>query len=261
MVVMHVRKEVYSKHLYYEVTGTGPPLLFLHGLGMGRQVWEPIINQLKNDNRCISLDLHGFGKNKAPEELQRIPFSRWIVQIKDILEELCLDNIHLVGHSLGSFIALAFAAKYPSQCLSVTGISTLPEFNETMTNAFEQRALRVEKLGLGSIIDDLVKGGFSSKTLQNNQDIVEKYKSIVSENSSSQYALCCRSIANLNNHPILGNISTPVQLIVGLDDKITPPSFAEIVSGSIVECKMYTLEDCGHQIHMENRRKLEELEW
>lgn len=95
------------KYLFYEVTGNGPPILFLHGLGMKKQVWEPIIEQLKDRFLCISLDLLRFGENRASVECKRILFDQWIDQVQELLQKISLTKIHLVGHSLGSFIALA----------------------------------------------------------------------------------------------------------------------------------------------------------
>ncbi|WP_167577431.1 alpha/beta fold hydrolase [Ammoniphilus sp. YIM 78166] len=247
------------KYLFYEVRGNGPPILFLHGLGMKKQVWEPIIEQLKDRFLCISIDLLGFGENRASEECERILFDQWIDQVQELLQKISLTKIHLVGHSLGSFIALAFASKYPSACSSVTAISTLPEFNQAMTDAFEQRALQVEIFGLNGIIDDLIKVGFSKETLENRPDIVKKYKEIICSNTAAQYALCCRSVANLNNYSLLNRITTPVQLIVGLDDKITPPALSEIVREWIPRCKMYALEGSGHQVHMEKPEEIAKI--
>lgn len=249
-----------SRRLNYEVAGNGPPILFLHGLGMSRQVWEPIVQTFQNEFQCITLDMYGFGTNKASEEIQHIPFDYWINEIQDIIQTLDFTQIHLAGHSLGSMIALAYAAQFPSQCLSVTAISTLPEFGQAITDAFEQRAQKVEKLGLDSIINDLIHGGFSEETIKNNPAVIEQYRTIVSQNTSSQYALACRSAANLSIKPLLEQITMPVQLLVGLEDKVTPPVLTESVYRLLPERKMYTtLKDCGHQIHMEKPEEVAKI--
>lgn len=253
------REEGTTKRLYFEAAGHGPPILFLHGLGMGRKVWEPIVQRLKSQYRCIWFDMYGFGDHKPPQELRHISFDEWITEVQDIMQALELSKIHLVGHSLGSLVALAFAAQYPSLCLSVTAISTFPEFGPTLTNAFEQRAQKVEKVGIDGIIHDLLQGGFSPHTLKNSPHILEHYRHIVSQNTSFQYALACRSVANVTIEPLLHQIRTPVQLIVGLDDKVTPPALSESVCQMVPDCIMAALDECGHQIHMEKPEEVAKI--
>lgn len=254
------REEGTTKRLYFEVAGNGPPILFLHGLGMGRKVWEPMVQSFQSQYQCIWLDMYGFGEHKPSRELQHIPFDDWINEVQDIIQTLKLTKVHFVGHSLGSLIALAFAAQFPSQCLSITAISTFPEFGPALTQAFEQRAQKVEKVGIDGIIDDLIQGGFSPETLKNNPHILDKYRQIVSQNTSFQYALACRSVANVTIKPLLQQIAAPVQLIVGLDDKVTPPALSESVCELVPGCKLYTtIDGCGHQMVMEKPEEVTKI--
>lgn len=238
--------------MIYETAGDGPPILFLHGLGMGRQVWTPIVQALQHQFRCIRLDMVGFGEHTPPQELKLIAFETWVNQIQEVIQTLSLTKIHLVGHSLGSLVALAFAAQHPSHALSVTAISTFPEFGPALTDAFEQRARKVEQAGMAGVINDMIQSGFSAEMRKNQPEIIETYRQIVSQNTSFQYALACRSVANVSIRPLLHQVTAPVQTIVGLNDKVIPPSLSESVCEMVRECKRYTaLKDCGHQILLE----------
>jgi pimeloyl-ACP methyl ester carboxylesterase len=89
----------------YDRTGAGPPLVLLHPLGADRQVWDPIIGPLSAMHDVIALDLPGFGQS-APLRLLT-PTPRTLAEtVAALLRELGVDRAHVVGNSLGGWVAL-----------------------------------------------------------------------------------------------------------------------------------------------------------
>jgi pimeloyl-ACP methyl ester carboxylesterase len=97
--------------LAYDDTGTGTPVVFLHGLGSSRRRWDPILRHLPDDVRCVPVDLPGHGA--SPHE------GRDAVSAVDAVHELVaargLDQPVVVGHSLGAIVALLYAATFPTR--------------------------------------------------------------------------------------------------------------------------------------------------
>ncbi len=97
--------------IHSEVKGEGNPVILIHGFCETFAIWKPLVNKLAFSHKVITLDLPGFGKSPLPES----PFS--ITDIADqvhlwLLEKNLLGSI-IIGHSLGGYVALALAEKYP----------------------------------------------------------------------------------------------------------------------------------------------------
>jgi pimeloyl-ACP methyl ester carboxylesterase len=92
--------------LAHERIGSGPPLLLVHGLGMSRAVWRPIVPLLAREREVVAVDLPGFGESPpGPETVLGLADA-----VAAFAGELGLDGWHVAGNSLGGGIALALGA-------------------------------------------------------------------------------------------------------------------------------------------------------
>jgi pimeloyl-ACP methyl ester carboxylesterase len=92
--------------LAYDRTGTGPPLLLLHGLGMSKEVWRPVVPLLARERDVVTVDLPGFGAS-APGPLTVAGLADAVAAFAG---ELGLEGWHVAGNSMGGGIALALGA-------------------------------------------------------------------------------------------------------------------------------------------------------
>ena len=93
----------------YERTGTGPPLLLVHGLGATRRIWEPQIDRLAFERDVIAVDMPGFGDSPVLEE----PPTPWALAeaLTRLCDELGVETPHVAGNSLGGWVALEMAKR------------------------------------------------------------------------------------------------------------------------------------------------------
>jgi pimeloyl-ACP methyl ester carboxylesterase len=92
----------------YDRTGDGPPLVLLHPLGADRRVWDPIVGSLRAAHELIALDLPGFGE--SPPLRHTTPTPRALAEsVAALLAELGIERPHVIGNSLGGWIALELA--------------------------------------------------------------------------------------------------------------------------------------------------------
>src|SRR3954471_21736550 len=93
----------------YVRMGAGEPLVLIHGLGGDRSTWTPVVEALAADYDVITLDLPGFG-GSAPLPDAVAPTPRTLAEsVAELLDELGVGSAHLVGNSLGGWIALELA--------------------------------------------------------------------------------------------------------------------------------------------------------
>ncbi|MUK89025.1 alpha/beta fold hydrolase [Ornithinibacillus sp. L9] len=96
-------------NIYFEVAGEGEAILFLHGLFLDSRLWEDQFHEFAKTHKVIRLDLRGFGQTEITEE----PFTNY-EDLKGVLDYLNIDNVHVVGLSFGSLLALELAIVYPN---------------------------------------------------------------------------------------------------------------------------------------------------
>ena len=106
--------EVDGAAFHARMTGDGPPVVFLHGFLSTAGVWDPVIDRLGQDFRCVAVDLPGFGRSAKGAA---VPAGVWgrAEWLRALLDALQLDAVTLVGASMGGQTALAFASRYPTR--------------------------------------------------------------------------------------------------------------------------------------------------
>jgi len=108
--------------LAYEITGSGEPLVLLHGMGSSSNSWKIIRPTLQEKFQVITFDLPGHGNTAFDPDQPMDPYSLALL-IKDQLDELGIERAHFAGNSLGGWIALEIAAAFPERSKSVIGLA------------------------------------------------------------------------------------------------------------------------------------------
>lgn len=95
--------------LAYDVTGSGPPIVLLHGMTFSRRTWNPIVERLASAFRCVAIDLPGHGETTV----QPGPMVDVADRLHRLLNTLDIDRPLLVGHSAASALAFTYASRSP----------------------------------------------------------------------------------------------------------------------------------------------------
>lgn len=110
--------------VFYKVTGNGTPVLLLHGFLENHKIWKSLVYALEKKYRVITLDLPGHGLSELPEtELDMEYMSEIIAALLDYLK---ITGAHLVGHSMGGYVGLAYAKAYSERTLSLVLLNSTP---------------------------------------------------------------------------------------------------------------------------------------
>lgn len=107
-----------TETLAYEVQGSGAPVVFLHGLTFDGTSWEPVVDRLSGEFRCVTVDLPGHGETPGPPR----PLARVAGELAELLDALAVERPVVVGHSMGAVLALLYAARHP-----VSGVVTVDQ--------------------------------------------------------------------------------------------------------------------------------------
>ncbi|HEY0825368.1 MAG TPA: alpha/beta hydrolase [Ramlibacter sp.] len=111
--------------LYYEATGEGTPLVFVHEFAGDHRSWEPQVRHFARRYRCITYGARGYPPSEVPRDPEAYSQERWREDLRCVLDALQIPAAHVVGLSMGAFATLHFGMRYarqdaPSRALSLT---------------------------------------------------------------------------------------------------------------------------------------------
>jgi pimeloyl-ACP methyl ester carboxylesterase len=116
-------------NLHVESTGCGPPLVMLHGLGASSSTWGPVRALLDDRYTIITVDLPGHGRSVVVDDPAEYTRDRALEYLDEVLTELKVEAV-LVGHSLGGYLTLAYAATRPDRARGLVVLNTGPGFRD-----------------------------------------------------------------------------------------------------------------------------------
>lgn len=234
----------------YRRGGSGQTLVFLHGAG-GSGNALPFLEKLTADHDVIIADHPGFGESGTPDWLETIHDMAFFYL--DLLEALDLKDIHLVGQSLGGWIAMEVAVRSTARIgrLTLVGAAgiTLPDV--AMGDLFNwDKETRYRKM----IYDSALADKLLSMPTTPEQDAIavkneETTKLLAWEPRFHDPAL----------HKWLHRIDVPTRIIWGADDPVFPLPYGEALASLIPGARLSVIEQCGHLPQVDAPEKLKAL--
>ncbi len=105
--------------LYYEETGSGTPIVFVHEFGGDYRAWEPQLRYFARTHRCITFNARGYPPSAVPDDPEMYSQDLARDDVLAVLDGLAIERAHINGLSMGGFAALHFGFEYPERALSL----------------------------------------------------------------------------------------------------------------------------------------------
>ena len=106
-------------NLYFEETGSGTPIVFVHEFGGDHRSWEPQVRYFARSHRCIAVNARGFPPSDVPDDPEMYSQDLARDDVLAVLDGLGIEKAHINGLSMGGFAALHFGFEYPGRALSL----------------------------------------------------------------------------------------------------------------------------------------------
>jgi pimeloyl-ACP methyl ester carboxylesterase len=130
--------------LYYEVTGSGVPIVFVHEFSGDHRSWEPQVSHFRGRYRCITYAARGYPPSDVPDDPTLYSQELAVADLAAVVDQLELAPAHLVGLSMGGFTALHYALAHPAQVRSLAiagvGYGCSPDADESWKTEVEHLA-------------------------------------------------------------------------------------------------------------------------
>ena len=217
------------------------PIVFIHGVGLTHEIWEPQLNFFK-DYSAISYDILGHGK--TPLEKRKISFDDFSDQLINLLDELKIDKIHLVGFSIGSLIARDFAIKFNHRLKSLILLCSIykrsQDQQKIVNERFEQakKELKLSKLAL--------KRWFTDEYLEKNPDTYEKITSILSANNMENFLKVYELFVTHKNNEDFNKIKAKTLIMTGEHDTGSTIAMSEELNKIIKDSQLKIVHNGKH---------------
>ncbi|WP_096203150.1 alpha/beta fold hydrolase [Bacillus sp. FJAT-45350] len=238
--------------IHYSIEGTGEPLVLLHGLGNNSRSWKKQLEGLKEHFTVIAWDAPGYGASSDPtEEFQT--FGQFAQVLHDFVEALPFESIYLLGHSMGSAIAVEFCSRYPDKVKAlILASSTRGSYAltaEENKKKLEQRHQMIDTLPGVEIAKRRVPNLLSPYAPA---DVHKEAEEIMSQVRPAGYRSVANSLFHLNPNDMVKTIQAPTLVICGELDKVTPVSESEYFHQEISNSSMSIIKKTGHLCYQED---------
>ncbi len=217
----------------YKVVGNhSNVLIFIHGVGIQSDVWQPQIEYFSKTYRVIVYNLLGHAESPAPK---KPTLDDYVEQLYLLSKKLHLSSFSLIGHSMGAMIAVAFALKYPSEIKSLVAMNMVFNRSEQASKEVLQRAdqmLEANQPDQTQIEKTVARWFQGKKTVvepkQANQQKIAKVRTWLEQNSTRGYAMAYRIFATSDKIFLnkLAKLAMPVLYLTGDNDKNSTPAMS-----------------------------------
>jgi pimeloyl-ACP methyl ester carboxylesterase len=250
--------------LYYEETGTGTPIVFVHEFAGDHRSWEPQVRYFSHRYRCISYSARGYPPSEVPAGLERYSQERWREDLRSVLDALALPAAHIVGLSMGAFATLHFGMRYcakgsPARALSLTlagcGTGSHPAAYRKFQEEARGLAAGIQQHGMAHFAATYGHG--ASRVQFRNKDPrgfaeaiaqLSEHSAVGSANTMLGYQARRPCLYDLTE--AIGKIDVPTLVLTGDEDEpCLEPSL--LLKRTIPKAALAVLPRSGHAINLE----------
>ncbi len=236
--------------LNYEISGNGTEnLVLLHGFMENLLIWEDMESFLSKKFRLIKIDLPGHGRSKSLGKVHHM--ETMAEKVKEITDKLKLEKFHLLGHSMGGYVALAFAEKFESNLESLTLFFSTYFPDDDEKKELRRKSFRIIQENFSTY----VSAGIPNLFNPNEKDILEGKIKLAKEIALSTNPLGALAsvkgmIERTDKKNVIENLQSKVLVIAGKHDAAVKTDTMIKDLPNKTNIKSYIL-DCGHNGHWE----------
>ena len=242
--------------LYYEIHGSGSPILLIHGLGLDHAFWEPQVAEFSRTHQVIVYDLRGHGRSESPD----FPYSidHFADDLDQLLHFLGLKKALLLGLSLGGRILIRFALKFPQEVGALVLADAQSETPPDSAQRFRSLAEVARKEGMAKAAEIFFSWPAFEPLARRNPALFQEQKDRFLAASAIGFANSCLAIAGMGSLTgQLEEIGAPTLAVAGEQDEAYLP-YLDLYARKIPKCLKKTIPGAGHLSSLENPRAFNE---
>ena len=246
-------------NLYYEDTGSGTPVVFVHEFAGDYRSWEPQVRCFARRYRCIAYNARGYPPSDVPTDVAAYSQDIAVADLRGMLDHLGLARAHVVGFSMGGYAALIFGLRHPERCLSLT-IAGCGYGSDADRSKWERDveavAQRFEQDGMARTADFYARGPtrvqFQDKDPRGWQEFYDQFAAA----SATGHALTMRGVQRQRPsvralEADMRGLTVPTLVVTGDEDEpCLEPGL--LMKRAIPAAALVVMPRCGHTVNLED---------
>ena len=251
--------------LYYEEKGEGKPIVFIHGWTADHTVFNPQVEALSSEFKVVTYDLRGHGESDRPDK--GLTLKRFATDLRELIEHLNLNDVIVVGWSMGSSIIFEYVRNFGVEYLSkVCILDMTPKLinddewklglnHGTFTTKDTFDALTVM---CNNWMDFAKEFAADALPYLNEEQLIPIFEGLEKNSPHVMYSMWIAMSAN-DYRDVLENITVPTYIVYGEKSTLYSKETAEYINSKIPNSKVVPFENCTHFLVIENPEKLSKV--
>jgi pimeloyl-ACP methyl ester carboxylesterase len=238
--------------LAYTRQGQGTLLVLIHGYPLDHTIWDDVVPLLSPTFDLILPDLRGFGASASSD--QPATLADFAADIARLLDSLNIQQAALAGHSMGGYVALAFARAYPTRVrgLGLVSSQVLADTPEGKEGRYKTAA-SVAEIGVGVVAEAM------TPKLSADARVQSIVRALIQKQTPAGIIGALKAMAErADSTDLLSAMQFPVVLIHGEADALIPIERARAVESALLQSRMFALKNVGHLPMMESPQETAE---
>lgn len=213
--------------LYYENSGRGVPIIFVHEFGGDLRSWEMQVRHFARRYRCITFNARGYPPSDVPTDVKLYSQEIATNDIIAVMDHLKLEKAHIVGISMGAYATVHFGLRYAGRALSLTavalGYGSQPHVRDKFRADFATLADEIEKLGAEKFAEGYALGPYRLQLKQKDERSWLEFKRMLAEHSAAGTAQTMRGVQKerpglYELEADLRKLAVPLMIVAGDED-------------------------------------------
>lgn len=228
--------------------GRGSPIVFIHGVGLRKEVWEPQIAAFAAHRRVIAYDMLGHGGSAlGPADTTLDTF---VGQLARLLGDLEIDAADIVGHSMGALVAIAFALAHPDRVRRLVALNAVYDRSEDQRAAVAERAREIARIGPQSATGRAISRWFGDSPAAELAARVEMVRGWLENADPVGYARAYHIFATSDRAHVgrLGRLPMPVLYLTGDLDPNSSPAMSRRMASETPDGRAVSLPGERHMM-------------
>ena len=238
--------ELPDARIAYDLAGSGPPIVFLHGVGSNRQTWRAQIEAFSATHTAVAIDARGYGDSWTRPDT--VSMARFAADTAAVIQAVAGGHAHVCGLSMGGIVALHLWRDHPEVVLSLV-LADSWAWHPAAAAGQDARLAAIDATDMASLARirmPAVYGPAAAPPLV--QRGVETFASL----DKSVYRAATAELWGVDMREVAGSVTVPTLVLVGEHDSIAPPHLSRELAGLIPGAQFVVIPDAGHLPNEEN---------
>lgn len=235
----------------------GKPIVLIHGFPHASEVWNAQAEALSRAHRVIRMDLRGMGASSVPDGPYLM--ETLAADVAAVLDKLSIERAWIAGHSLGGYVALAFARMFSERVagLALVGSRLASDASSVAKWRYDLADRAESEASMEPVIAAFEPRMFAAKTVAERPEIVDALRAIASRTDPRGAAAMLRGMAVRDDAgDIAPDLDVPVLVVAGASDAVIPLDEARAVASAFPDGRLLVFQGSGHMTMLEEPQRL-----